>query len=368
MRLIFPIDGDCVNFYDGKELNGNLIVSVLVQDQSGREIYINGEKATEKDGVYTAEVSFCEGKNLLVLQNDKEVINSNVFYLKDVTKKFRISSDDNIIFLQDINDNKDNYKSIFENPYLAVYKKAHDLYGAKVHLNLFYEFDDKARSFFSDKREYFNLSMMTDKFKDEFIANSDWLKFSFHADKEFPDKPYENATAERITNDYIKVVKEIERFAGKESLSLFTTTVHWGEANSECVSALRKLGIKNLVGYFDADDNGEYIVSYFHKDDKELCDHIHGRDFWYDKEKDVVFSKIDWVTNIGTLDLVMEKIESAVNNPHTGGFISFMIHEQYFHKDYINYEPDFEQRVLLPAKYLFEKGYKGALMGEVIKK
>jgi hypothetical protein len=64
----------------------------------------------------------------------------------------------------------------------------------------------------------------------------------------------------------------------------------------------------------------------------------------------------------------MEKIESAVNNPHTGGFISFMIHEQYFHKDYINYEPDFEQRVLLPAKYLFEKGYKGALMGEVIKK
>ena len=41
-------------------------------------------------------------------------------------KRFRISSDDNILFLQDINKNKDTYSSIFENPYLAMYKMAHD--------------------------------------------------------------------------------------------------------------------------------------------------------------------------------------------------------------------------------------------------
>ncbi|MBQ8310565.1 MAG: hypothetical protein IJX80_06105 [Clostridia bacterium] len=40
-------------------------------------------------------------------------------------------------------------------------------------------------------RPYFNLSMRTDKFKEEFHANADWLKLSFHAKSEFPPKPYQ---------------------------------------------------------------------------------------------------------------------------------------------------------------------------------
>ena len=262
------------------------------------------------------------------------------------------------MFLQDINDNKDKYKSIFENPYLAVYKKAHDLYKAKVHINLFYEFDENAQKCFSKKREYFNLSMMTDKFKEEFKANSDWLKFSFHAHTEFPDAPYEHATGEKIKADCIRVAKEIVRFAGEDSLP-DTTTVHWGEANVECIRALRSLGIKNFAGYFDADDKGDYIVSYYLKHDKKLCEHLHKRDFYCDTLEDVFFAKIDCVTNIGTLENAMEKIQNALENPHTCGFISFMIHQQYFHDDYINYEPDFEKRVLEPSKLLFEKGYLG---------
>ena len=60
----------------------------------------------------------------------------NVRDLKDnFVKRFRISSDDNILFLKDLSEG--DYKSIFDHPYLAVYKKAHDLFGAKVHLNLF---------------------------------------------------------------------------------------------------------------------------------------------------------------------------------------------------------------------------------------
>lgn len=365
MRFIFPIDGDFLNVYDGVETKDGLEIEVLVE--SGEQAYINGVKADFIDGKYVAKVKLKEGANEIIAKSNAKEINAVVYYQKNTVKKFRISSDDNIIFLQDITKNKDKYKSIFENPYLEVYKKAHDLYGAKVHLNLFYEFDDKARSYFSDDREYFNLSMATDKFKDEFIKNSDWLKLSFHADKEFPDKPYENATAEKITADYIKVVKEIERFAGKETLSTETTTVHWGEANVDCAKALSKLGIKNLAAYFDPDENGEYIVSYYLKHDQELCRHLHNRDFWRDNEKGLTFAKIDWVTNIGDIDLVMDKIKSASLNNHTGGFVSFMIHEQYFHKDYINYKPDFEDRVLLPAKYLFENGYKGALLSEIIK-
>ena len=32
--------------------------------------------------------------------------------------------------------------------------------------------------------------MMTDRFKEEFKANSDWLKLAFHANSELPDKPF----------------------------------------------------------------------------------------------------------------------------------------------------------------------------------
>lgn len=62
-----------------------------------------------------------------------------------------------------------------------MHKEAHDKYGANVQLNIHWEFDETTEDFTDNTRQYFNLSMMTDKFKDEFIANSDWLRLSFHA-------------------------------------------------------------------------------------------------------------------------------------------------------------------------------------------
>ncbi len=361
INFLFPIDGDCLNAYDGTIADNGIEITVKVKGTRKHELYINSSLMTEDNGIYTGRVVLNGFRNALVCEDKKtgeqQVI--TVFKLNDPIKKYRISSDDNIIFLYDLTKNKDKYKSIFENPYLAVYKKAHDLYGAKVHLNLFYEFDDQARSFFSNEREYFNLSMMTDKFKKEFKANSDWLKLAFHAYSEFPDKPYEKATREKITNDCIKIVKEIIRFAGEEVLS-DTTTIHWGEANRDCVKGLRALGINTLAGYFDPDENGNPIVSYYFS--KEETDHIHERDFWYDKSEDMFFGKIDCVSNIGSLSEAMERIDKAVKNPHTGGFISVMIHEQYFHEDYVNYLYDFDQRVLMPAEFLTKQGYVGEHM------
>jgi len=366
IEFLSPINGACLNARDGKEGKTGLIIPVSVKADKNKEIYINSIKAPEKDGVYTAECKLIGWKNFILVENKTDEISDkiSVFWIQDGVNKYRISSDDNIIFLQDITKNKDVYKSIFENPYLAVYKKAHDLYGAKIHINLFYEFDDHARSLFSKDREYFNLSMMTDKFKDEFKANSDWLKLSFHAYSEFPDKPYEFETREKITSDCLKIVKEILRFAGEDSLS-DTATIHWGEATKECVRGLRSLGIRYIPGYFDKDGN-EYIVSLYLKHDPKNCEHLSKRDFWYDEEQDVFFVKIDCVTNIGTLDEVMENIKKVVKDENRGAFVSFMIHEQYFYADYINHKPDFEKRVLEPAKYLVEHGYVGAHVNDIL--
>lgn len=363
IHFVDRIDGDCVNERDGVKIENGIKIPISVKAPSGCDVLLNGKPMSELDGIYTAEIELYGYRNTLLAEDrtNNQSATIRLFYLKDAIGKFRFSSDDNILFLCDINEHKDEYKSIFDNPYLAIYKKAHDLYGAKVHLNLFYEFGDKSKEFFSSSRPYFNLSMMTDKFKDEFKANSDWLKLAFHANSEFPDRPYDDATPEKIVEDCIRIHREIIRFAGKDSISNSTTT-HWGSGNLECIRALRSLGYTSFTGYFEV-RNGKRIVSYYAP--VELCHHLNKRDFWCDTEEDVFFACIDRVSNVGPLESVMNDIEKAASDPLRGGFVSVMIHEQYFYSDYIAYLPDFEKRILEPCRYLSEHGYIPAHVTEI---
>ena len=366
IRFVFPLHGDCVNERDGRESDGCVYIRARVAAPADAEIYIDKQRA-EFDGEYhTAEVSVRGYRNTLVAEDriSGNACKVAVYYMPDTVGKFRLSSDDNILFLQDLTKNKDVYTSIFDNPYLAIYKKAHDLYGAKVHLNLFYEFHGNHKNFSGEGREDFNLSMMTDKFKEEFRANSDWLKLAFHSRSEHPAKPYQFATAEVIREDCEKVCREILRFAGPECLN-DTTTIHWGEANKECARALRAMGFRSFTGYFMHNEKGEPTVSYYIPDG--FIDHIGERDFWYDTEEDILFGRIDLVLNLKTLDWVMEQMREILAHPHRGGFVSIMIHEQYFHKDYIAHLPDFEERILEPCRLLFENGYKGEHICEMTK-
>ena len=366
IRFIGLIDGDCVNERDGEAIEDGIRIPIEVEAPAGCEVFLNGKPMAEKDGRYTAEVELYGYRNTVVAEDrtNNESARIRLFYLKAAVGKFRVSSDDNILFLWDINEHKDEYKSIFDNPYLAIYKKAHDLYGAKVHLNLFYEFDDRARARFSSPRPYFNLSMMTDKFKDEFAANSHWLKLAFHSNSEFPDAPYDKERANMIEEDCIRVHREIVRFAGKDSISN-STTVHFGSGTIEGIRTLRSLGYTSFTGYFTVLSTGRRSVAY--NVPADICMHLNGRDFWCDCEEDIFFGRIDRVTNLGTLESAMEDVKAAAADPHRGGFVSVMIHEQYFYSDYAGYLPDFEARILEPCRYLFEQGYQGAHITEVTK-
>ena len=365
-HFLVPIDGDHLNERDGTATGDTLHLTATAKSAPGCKVSINGILATEENGIYRATVCVKEGKNTLCVKNETDgtAATAYVYFSTRVTGKYRISSDDNILFLYDITKNKDTYASIFENPYLAVYKKAHDLYGAKVHLNLFYAFDREAAKRFSLDRPDFDLSMMTDKFKAEWEANADWLKLSFHARAEFPDNPYVHASAEQITADYHAVRNEVLRFAGEKTFTDQVTTVHWGSGNEKCCAALRDLGHRVLTGYLTLDKNGNPSVSYYLP--ASIVCHADTRDFWTDHELGMCFGRIDRVTNIGTLEEVMADMQAVVDHPHRGGFVSFMIHEQYFYEDYKNHLPDFEARVLQPAKYLCEHGYKGTHLAEMI--
>lgn len=364
LHFVFPIDGDCLNSHDGVLTENGLRITARVHAPAGSKVSINGVCAAFDGEKYTAEITLGEKETALSATDGENTDNITVYDFTGSEGKYRISSDDNILFLRDINNNRDKYSSIFENPYLAMYKRVHDMYDAKVHINLFFETGDLRC--FSEGGEYFNLSMMTDKFKPEFEQNSDWLRFSFHARSEFPDKPYRLTSALRIEEDAVRVNEQIVRFAGQKTLSE-TTTVHWGEANRECTKALRRLGYRTLAGYFEHTDSGEPLVAYYYPD--KLINYVGNRDFWKNTQDDIMHSRIDLVLNFKEFESkkhLISTLEEIKAQPHRAGFLELMIHEQYFYPQYSHYVPHFEEIVSNAAEWAFENGYRGAFLSDVI--
>lgn len=363
IRFIYPINGDCISPREAEAVPGGIKISVKIDAPVGHEIFVGGQRAVYENGCYTAPVCLYGYKNTLkaVDTTDGTECVITVCHLPSANQKYRLFSDDNILFLADINEHKDEYTSIFDNPYLAIYKKAHDLYGAKVVINLFYEFCGDAKKCFSNDRPDFDLSMMTDKFRDEFRANGDWLKLSFHAKNELPNKPYANASAEEITRDCMQVNREILRFAGPEVFS-DCATIHFAETTEEGTRALRSMGYLALEGDFVLTS---CMCGYHYPE--EMVTHIMNRDFYYDTDIDMFFCRTDIVLNGSINEKNMEKIRELIQSPTEGGYMDILIHEQYYYEDYKYHKPDFEARILEPCKLLFENGYKGEFISDIIK-
>ncbi|MDD5603402.1 MAG: hypothetical protein PHG48_04865 [Eubacteriales bacterium] len=375
--IITPKEGDYINRYDGKEEGGLLEIPVEISIP-GEGIYkVNGVQAkeqlrTEPAGAEdrmsvrreepeddekrrrrTAYVKLKRGENLLTMTNeDGRLVQQIKIYRNDAfVGKYRFSVDDNIWFLKDISQNKDRYKSVFDNPYLALYKELHDLYGTKVHFNIYY------------MTEGFTLKEMTGKFRDEWEENSDWIAMTFHACSDKPDMIYKNISYEEMKEHYEIVTEQIRNFAGESLLSPFTT-IHWGEVTKEGCLALRDAGIKGLAGYFCFDGSGRPVVSYYL--DKEQIAHLNSRDIWKDNGAGLIFIKNDIVINMHSLNEIKPLLDKVKKDPHRSGFIEMMIHEQYYYRDYCNYQPDYREKVAAAVEWAAGNGYKPALLKEVL--
>lgn len=328
MKIISPIDGDMLHTRDGIVVEGGLQITVMV-------------------GGEPVNVVLKEYRNVLEV-GDKKIV---VYWLKNFAGGYRLSIDDNIWFLRDIHYNAGIYRSIFDNPYLAFLKKVHDVYGTKVHINLFYQ------------TEGFNLSQLSDEFAAEWKAQKDWLRLSFHALGEFPDKPYQKAGYEQMKKDCELVMREIRRFAGPEIMGP-VTTVHWGEATVEGVRALRDLGYKGLLGYFNVDDELPEVSYYL---DVEQRRHIKKRFVWKDNAADMVFVRSSIVIDKTPLERIRPHLNG--NNNFLGGlppYVDLLVHEQYYYPFYFNYQPDFEGRILTAVQWAVDNGYKPKFLEECI--
>jgi hypothetical protein len=351
IKFLSPIDGDMLNEYDGKLSDGNLLTEVKVSATSDMKIKINGIDAIWSNGKFSATLPLKDYKNIIeavdMVSGDKSTI--VVYWLKGVVNKYRLSLDDNIWFLRDINNNAEKYKSIFENPYLGFLKEVHNTYGTKIHLNLYYQTDG------------FNLSQMTDKFKYEWRDNAGWLRLSFHALQNDPDRPYINAGYDQVKKDCIMVKEQINRFAGEELMGP-VTTLHWGAAGVEGCRALRDQGYLALAGYFNAE--GPETVSYYLGDEKRL--HVNNRFIWRDNKEGIIFSRMALVINTVKLGEILPYLSSLRSNAHKPAYVDLMIHEQYFYPFYVAYQPDYRQKVLTAVRWAADSGYKPAFLSESV--
>lgn len=358
IRFLQPLAGDLlIEGADGEMREGRFYAQVRVRADAG-SLRINGVRAErDEQGVFCARVPLDALRGRLEARDERgNRAAITVFRLRDAEKSYRFTVDDCIRCFEDLTRNQDRYQSIFENPFLAIFHRAHEQYGSRVHLNLFYESVDGT----------FNLSMMTDRFREEFERNADWLSLTFHARREFPNAPYRNASYEEIYRDGRDCIREIIRFAGKKVLR-DTTTLHFGACTADGVRALRGLGYRALCGYLDFDEQGNTLVSY-HLTPEQVA-YAKTREGWYDADEDVVLTRLDFVLN--ALELTADRVEPLLDElctrAHEGRLIQMVIHEQYFYEDYFNYEPDYAERILAMARWMHAHGYRSASLSEMIR-
>lgn len=342
IKILEPIDGAILNRHDGKVTPKGLEIAVKGACPAGAKVTVNGKPATVAGEQFTATARLEKQENTLTAKAGKESDSVIALYDRNSFKRYRFSLDDNIWFLRDIAQKK--YKSLFENPYMALWKRFHDTYGTKTNCNIYYQC------------EGFNLSMMPDRYKGEWRDNAEWFHLTFHALQNEPNEPYINAGYDQVAKDYDLVVNEILRFAGQEVMDTFTT-IHWGEATVEGCRAVRDRGIKGLCGYFILRD-GKPKVSYYL--DKEHTEYISQRDYWKDTKEGTIFIRHAIVCNSGNLKpaAIPPHLEAIAANPHQGEVLELMIHEQYFYPDYRVYEPDYAERCEAAIRWVTERDYR----------
>lgn len=306
-------------------------------------------------------------------------------------KKAYFYIDDTVWVLRDIT--RQRPKTLFENPFMNMLKTAHDKYGLKVQLNLFYRTD----SFYG--YDEFSLADVTDAYKDEFIANSDWLKFAFHALEEFPDYPHISATYEDTKKLFGMIEKEVCRFAGKDSFS-YTVCPHWVPMSKPAVHALADCGVKLLdctAGEVSEYNGDPFSLPYGHAmrllnnrqpetkiftrqvAEEAISTSICGYNHLTPEDDEQIF------TNCGTLHndefnielkrycslclnlLSYDELDGEFAKIVDSEYVGICDHEQYFYPEYFAYQNDYADKIYKMCEILTENGFRFIEGAEILK-
>lgn len=255
-------------------------------------------------------------------------------------KRFCFTVDDNIRVFKELT--KGDYMSAFDHPYLAAYRRLHEKHGLCVQLNLFYEC------------EGFTLAEMTDRYRDEFERNADWLKMSFHSRLENV-RPYEHSDYREVYADCKAVEDEILRFAGEKTLAK-TTTVHYCLLTEGGVRAMEERGTQGLLGLYG--NAKKPRLSY---QTGEACG-IRIREGETVTDGVIAYAGIDIVLNLYSKDENLALLSQFYGR----SLIKVMIHEQYFYPDYPYYQADFEEKLDAVFAALRREGYASTFFEKIL--
>jgi hypothetical protein len=306
-------------------------------------------------------------------------------------KKCYFFIDDVIWCLRDIARQKP--ASIFDQHFLGALKKAHDMYGLKVQLNLFYRTD------FYYGMDEFTLRDMPDTYKKEWEDNSDWLRFGFHSLQEFPDYPFVNADYDDVKKVMELITGEVRRFAGEKSFAKAVLT-HWLPVSKEGCKAIYDSGIK-LMGVSSGPkreyDDDPSILPYGHAQrllnnrkpetglfsrgsrdvriDSSICSYNHISteennaifdNFGVHKDEEIGIYFKNFCSGPCLNLIPLDEMESDFAPHIQNEFLGYATHEQYSYPDYFAYQSDSEERLLTAAKIVYDAGYEHFFIEELV--
>ncbi|WP_430483178.1 BppU family phage baseplate upper protein [Rossellomorea marisflavi] len=279
-----------------------------------------------------------KGESLVISEkNLEESLSRKINDVKKNSKKFmHISADDVIGLFEDLTLNKDLYSSIFENPVLGFLKALHDDYGMVFSGYCFYQN--------SINNPSFNLSQCTGAFSEEFEANSEWLKFGFHARM---NATYENSTASKAKEDYDLVMSELFRILGGGDSLDRVPRVHGYSGNLMSVEAWRDTNVFSVIGLLSAEDTR---TSYYHSTYQR--DFLQTHDRLIDHPNRMTFLSTDIrleSTENVTIELNSRKSNVAYGNKMDGLIV--------FTHEYLLSDPTVKSKIVACCDFARSNGY-----------
>lgn len=242
-------------------------------------------------------------------------------------KTAHISFDDIYEVLMDITENENIYESVFDNEFLKILKNMNEDYGAKFAL---YIYD-------SNPKNSFDVRKVSSKYREEFITNSNWLKFGYHSIE--PTTSFDHLTSiNEFKESFIRVNNEIKRFAGEESITT-VLRLNYFRASPDKIEYLFNQGVSGLL--CSDDDRISYDLSKEQHEELKLEEKIlyngmtyYNTDFRFDGKKFILYEMMklrdnevlvlfahEWALENNGLDRIETAIKWLSNNNYKFSFL-----------------------------------------------
>ena len=171
------------------------------------------------------------------------------------------------------------FDSLFDEPLFGMLKEMHDEYGAVFSLYLY-------------KLASAGLANVPDKYQQEYIDNSRWLKFGFH---QYDNASTYDVTTETATTHYNTFVSGVYNMCGGIGSIDRIPRLNYYAGTLAAIQGLRDANC-GITGLLTADDsrNSYYLT-------ESQADYIRAHSLMYDRENGLAFMdtgfRLDWFVN-----------------------------------------------------------------------